>query len=229
MSDTNTDAMGAAGPGRPSHKHSDNENVPLDNAGEPIEAGHAEAGGGPAGDGAPEGTPRPEEEIARLESEKSDLTDRLLRVVADMDNLRRRTEREMADARKYAVAKFAGDMLVVGDNLRRALEAVPAEQRESGDDTFKALIEGVEMTGREMDRLLEKNGVSRIEAMGQRFDPNRHQAMFEAPDPNVPAGTVVQVVQEGYAIGDRVLRAALVGVSRGGTAAREESSGTAAQ
>jgi molecular chaperone GrpE len=155
-------------------------------------------------------------EIARLEAEKADLTDRLLRVAADMENLRRRTERDLADARKYAVAQFAADMLVVADNLRRALEAVPEGLRESGDEGAKALIEGVEMTAREMARLLEKNGILRINAKGERFDPHRHQAMFEAPDASVPAGTVVEVVQDGYQIGDRVLRAALVGVSKGG-------------
>jgi molecular chaperone GrpE len=160
-------------------------------------------------------------EIERLEAEKADLTDRLLRLAADMDNLRRRTEREIADARKYAVSKFAGDMLVVGDNLRRAVEAVPADRRE-GDEATKALVEGVEMTEREMERLLEKHGVTRIEALGTRFDPHRHQAVFEVPDASVPEGTVVQVLQDGYAIGDRVLRAAMVGVSRGGPKPGEE-------
>ena len=153
-------------------------------------------------------------EIARLEAEKADLTDRLLRLAADMDNLRRRTERDVTDARKYALTKFAGDMLAVGDNLKRALDAVPAERRQSGDEAFSALIEGVEMTAREMERLLERNGITRIAAKGERFDPNRHQAMFELPDSSVPAGTVVEVVQDGYQIADRVLRAALVGVSK---------------
>jgi molecular chaperone GrpE len=155
-------------------------------------------------------------DVARLEAEKADLTDRLLRLAADMDNFRKRSEKEIADARRYAVAKFAGDMLVVGDNLRRALEAVPAEQRQAGEGALRALLDGVEVTEREMDRLLERNGVKRVASLGERFDPNRHQAMFEVPDSSVPAGTVVQVVQEGYQIGDRILRAALVGVSKGG-------------
>jgi molecular chaperone GrpE len=155
-------------------------------------------------------------EIERLETEKADLTDRLVRLAAEMDNLRKRTDRELTDARKYAVSKFAGDMLVVGDNLRRALSAVPADHRASADEAWKSLMEGVEVTEREMDRLLEKNGVTRITAIGERFDPHRHQAMFELPDPGMPSGTVAQVVQEGYQIGDRVLRAALVGVSKGG-------------
>jgi molecular chaperone GrpE len=159
-------------------------------------------------------------EVRRLEAEKADLTDRLVRVAAEMDNLRKRSERDVADARKYGAAKFAADMLVIGDNLRRALEAVPPEHRES-DEAFKALTDGVEMTEREMDRLLERNGVTRIKALGERFDPHRHQAMFEVPDASVAPGIVVQVVQEGYQIGDRVLRAALVGVSKGGAAANE--------
>lgn len=160
-------------------------------------------------------------DVQRLEAEKADLTDRLLRVAADMDNFRRRSERDIQDARKYAVAKFAGDMLTVADNLKRALSAVPAASHDSGDEAFKALLDGVEMTGREMDRLLEKNGIARIAAEGERFDPNRHQAMFEIPDPSVPAGTVAQVVQEGYTIGDRVLRAAMVAVSRDGPTAAQ--------
>jgi molecular chaperone GrpE len=158
----------------------------------------------------------PAAEIERLEAEKADLTGRLIRLAADMDNLRKRTERELADTRKYAVAKFAGDMLVVGDNLRRTLTAVPAERRQSGDEVLNALSEGVEMTEREMERLLERNGITRIAATGERFDPHRHQAMYEVSDPTKPAGTVVEVVQEGYQIGDRVLRAALVGVSKDG-------------
>lgn len=159
----------------------------------------------------------PSAEIERLEAEKADLTERLIRLAADMDNLRKRTERDAADARKYSVSKFAADMLVVGDNLSRALEAVPAERRQS-DEHLKALAEGVEVTAREMDRLLEKHGITPIAALGARFDPHRHQAMFEVPDASVAAGTVVQVVQEGYQIGDRVLRAAMVGVSKGGPA-----------
>jgi molecular chaperone GrpE len=157
-------------------------------------------------------------EVERLESEKADLTDRLLRLAAEMDNLRRRGERDMADARKYAITRFAADMLVVGDNLRRTLDAVPLERRAGMDAELKSLLEGVEMTQREMERLFEKHGITRIAAKGERFDPHRHQAMFEVPDPSAPAGTVVEVVQEGYAIGDRVLRAALVGVSRDGPA-----------
>jgi molecular chaperone GrpE len=154
--------------------------------------------------------------IARLETEKSDLTDRLLRVVAEMDNLRKRTEREVTDARKFSLARFAGDMLSVSDNLKRALDAVPPEARDTGDEALDALLAGVEMTGREMERMLEKNGVTRIAALGERFDPHCHQAMFEVPDESIPNQTVVEVVQDGYRIGERILRAAMVGIAKGG-------------
>ncbi|HSG94763.1 MAG TPA: nucleotide exchange factor GrpE [Afifellaceae bacterium] len=156
------------------------------------------------------------ETIARLEAEKGDLTDRLLRVVAEMDNLRKRTEREVTEARKFSLARFADDMLSVSDNLKRALDAVPPEARETHDEALDALLAGVEMTGREMERMLEKNGVTRIAALGERFDPHCHQAMFEVPDESVPSQTVVEVVQDGYRIGERILRAAMVGVAKGG-------------
>jgi molecular chaperone GrpE len=133
-----------------------------------------------------------------------------------MENLRKRTEREIADTRSYAISGFARDMLVATDNLSRALMVIPAEARETADGTLKSLIEGIEMTEREMQRLLQKNGVVPIIAEGEKFDPHRHQAMFEVPDPSVPEGTVVQVVQAGYAIGERVLRPAMVGVAKGG-------------
>ncbi|MGQ7790803.1 nucleotide exchange factor GrpE [Faunimonas sp. B44] len=154
------------------------------------------------------------ETVARLEGEKADLTDRLVRVAADLDNFRKRSEREIGDARKYAVTKFAADMLTVADNLARALENVTEEAK--AEPAVASLVEGVEMTAREMERLLGRHGVEVIAAMGERFDPHRHQAVFEVPDASVPAGTVVQVMQPGYMIGDRVLRAAMVGVSKGG-------------
>ncbi|NBN64982.1 nucleotide exchange factor GrpE [Microvirga tunisiensis] len=151
-----------------------------------------------------------------LKAENAELKDRALRVMAEMENLRRRTEKEIKDVRQYAVAGFARDMLTVSDNLRRALEALPADARESADAGLTALIEGVEMTERELLNQLDKHGVKKLDPMGQKFDPNFHQAMFEVPNPNVPNNTVVQVVQAGYAIADRVLRPALVGVAKGG-------------
>jgi molecular chaperone GrpE len=157
--------------------------------------------------------------VAQLEAEKIDLKEKLLRTLADMENLRRRTEREVADARTYAVANFARDMLTVADNFQRAIGSVPADSRAGGDPAFKALIEGIELTEREMLKTLERYGVRRIDPQGERFDPNLHQAMFEVPNPDVPSGTVVQVVQTGYVIGERVLRPALVGVAKGGAKA----------
>ncbi len=151
-----------------------------------------------------------------LKAENNELKDRFLRLAAEMDNLRRRTDRDVKDAKSYSVAGFARDMLAVADNLRRALEAIPAEARAAGDQGLNALIEGVEMTERSMLSALERHGVKKIEAEGEKFDPNFHQAMFEVPNPNVPNNTVVQVVQAGFVIGERVLRPAMVGVAKGG-------------
>ena len=156
------------------------------------------------------------EAFLRLAAENEELKDRSLRVAAEMENLRRRTARDVSDARTYAVTNFARDMLAVSDNLRRALEAIPADALESGDAGFKALAEGVEMTERAMLSALERHGVKKLEPQGEKFDPNFHQAMFEVPNPEVPNNTVVQVVQSGYVIGDRVLRPAMVGVAKGG-------------
>jgi molecular chaperone GrpE len=144
------------------------------------------------------------------------LRDKALRTLAEMENLRKRTAREVADARTYGITGFARDVLGIADNLQRALDAVPAETRESADPMLKALIEGVELTERSLLNALEKNGVKKFDPSGEKFDPNFQQAMYEVPDASVPAGTVVQVVQAGYMIGDRVLRPALVGVAKGG-------------
>lgn len=161
----------------------------------------------------------PEAEVTPLEAmaaENAELKDRLLRAAAEMENLRKRTEREIADTRSYAIANFARDMLTATDNLSRALMMLPAEARENADASMTALIEGIEMTDREMQRLLQKNGVKPILAEGEKFDPHKHQAMFEVPNNDVPEGTIVQVVQAGFAIGDRVLRPSMVGVAKGG-------------
>jgi len=153
-----------------------------------------------------------------LRAENAELKDRVLRTHAEMENLRKRTERDVNDTRSYAIAGFARDMLSATDALSRALLVLPAEARESGDATTKSLIEGIELAEREMQRLLAKHGVKPIEAEGQKFDPHKHQAMFEVPDSSRPEGTVVQVVQTGFAIGERVLRPAMVGVAKGGAA-----------
>lgn len=154
--------------------------------------------------------------LEALRSENADLKDRALRTMAEMENLRRRTEKEIKDARQYAVSSFARDMLTVSDNLRRALEVLPEDDRKNADAGIASLIEGVEMTERDLLNQLEKNGVKKLTPEGQKFDPNFHQAMFEVPNTDVPNNTVVQVVQAGYIIGERVLRPAMVGVSKGG-------------
>jgi len=154
-----------------------------------------------------------------LAKEAAELRDKVLRTLAEMENLRKRTTREVADARVYAISGFARDVLDIADNLQRALDAVPAEAKAAADPGLKALIEGVELTERSLLNTLEKNGVKKFDPAGEKFDPNFQQAMYEVPDPSVPAGTVVQVVQAGYTIGDRVLRPALVAVSKGGAKA----------
>jgi molecular chaperone GrpE len=153
--------------------------------------------------------------FARIEAERDDLKDKLLRTLADMENLRRRTEREIADAKAYAVTSFARDMLGAADNLRRAQESLPDAARSTEEPALKALIEGVDLTERDLLKTLERHGVRKIEPLGEKFDPNMHQAMFEAPDAEVAKGLVSKVVQSGYKIGERVLRPALVGVSAG--------------
>ncbi len=154
--------------------------------------------------------------IEALNAENGQLKDRVLRTLAEMENLRRRTEREVADAKTYGVTSFARDMLTVVDNLARALEHFPPEARASADPSIRSMVEGVELTARDVEAVLSRHGVKKLDPEGQKFDPNFHQAIFEAPDETVPAGTVSQVVQSGWTIGDRVLRPAMVGVSKGG-------------
>jgi molecular chaperone GrpE len=154
--------------------------------------------------------------VAVLEAQVAELRDKFLRAVAETENVRKRAEREIADERVYGVTGFARDILVVADNLVRTLDAVAAEARSSAEGPLKALLEGVELTDRELQKALAKNGIRRIDPQGEKFDPNFHQAVFEVPDANVPAGMVAQVIQPGYAIGSRVLRPAMVGVSKGG-------------
>ena len=164
-------------------------------------------------------------QFAKLQAERDDLKDKLLRTLAEMENLRRRTEREIADAKAYAVTSFARDMLGSSDNLRRALESLPADAMKTADAAVKALHEGVELTERELLKTLERHGVRRIDPQGEKFDPNLHQAMFEAPDATIAKGLVSKVVQIGYKIGERVLRPALVGVSAGAPKAPDAPAG----
>src|SRR6478735_5308422 len=162
----------------------------------------------------------PEEgSVEALTREVAEARDKMLRTLAEMENLRQRTRREVSDAKTYGITGFARDVLDIADNLQRALDAVPAEARAAADPGLKALIEGVELTERSLLNALEKNGVKKFDPTGEKFDPNFQQAMYEVPDPSVPAGTVVQVVQAGFTIGERVLRPALVAVSKGGAKA----------
>ncbi len=153
--------------------------------------------------------------IESLKSENEELKDRLLRTMAEMENLRRRTEREKADTAKYVISNFARDVLNIGDNIQRAIDSVPSGSEEE-IPALKGLLEGVEMTERELINMLERYDITRLDAKGEQFDPNKHQAMYEVPNDEVEAGTCVDVVQAGYMIGERVLRPALVGVSKGG-------------
>jgi molecular chaperone GrpE len=155
--------------------------------------------------------------VETLARENAEHKDRLLRTLAEMENLRKRTDREVSDMRQYGIASFARDVLAVADNMERALEALDGELRESANPGVKALLDGVELTERELLKVLDKHGVKQFEPKkGDKFDPNLHQAMYELPDPSQPAGTVAQVVQPGYMIGERMLRPALVGVAKGG-------------
>lgn len=160
--------------------------------------------------------PEPFTELENLYAENASLKDKLLRAMAEAENVRRRAEREVADAKLYGAANFAREMLALADNLRRAAESVPAEARAGLDPAAAAIVEGLEVTERDFLARLARFGVKRIEAEGVRFDPNLHEALYEIPDEAQPAGTVAQVVEQGYMIGDRVLRPAKVGVTRGG-------------
>ncbi|HZK90146.1 MAG TPA: nucleotide exchange factor GrpE [Stellaceae bacterium] len=161
----------------------------------------------------------PEERAAALEAGLAEVQDKLLRALAETENVRRRAQRERADAEKYGFAKFAGDLLSVADNLRRALDSLP--EAEARDDRTKGLLAGVAATERELLAAFERHGLKRVDPKGERFDHNFHQAVFEAENTGRPAGTVVEVLQPGYMLQDRLLRPAMVGVAKGGGAAAE--------
>jgi molecular chaperone GrpE len=150
--------------------------------------------------------------IAALEEEVAAAKQEVLYALADTQNVRRRLEKELADARAFAATGFARDILSVADNLARALDAIPADLRD--DERFKGLVTGLEATGRELESVLGKNGVQRFVSVGETLDPNRHQAMIELPSHEVAPGIILQEMQAGYMIKDRLLRPALVGVAR---------------
>jgi molecular chaperone GrpE len=155
-------------------------------------------------------------EIAALKEEAGQSKDRLLRLAAEMDNLRKRLEREKAEATLYAATNFARELLAVADSMGRALHLVSDQAREQADEVTKSLLAGIELTERDLLNVFAKHNITRMEPLGQKFDPHMHQAMFEVPSSSEVPGTVVEVVQDGYAIGDRCLRPALVGVAKAG-------------
>ncbi len=195
-------------------------------AGEPIagEQGGVAQGGGEGSAATGEASPPQSETgvLAELRAENAALKDRLLRALAEAENVRRRAERDLGDARQYAVTRFARDLLPVADNMERAMASAHIEAHR-GEGLVKALIEGVDLTGKELLRVLEKHGVRKLVPVGEHFDPNFHEALFEVPDPAVPDGTVSQVVEPGYAIGTRPLRPAKVGIARGGPSGKSPS------
>jgi molecular chaperone GrpE len=178
-------------------------------ANDPVAQNEGEA---PVAAAAPELVPA-EQVTAALEA-AAEFKDKHLRLLAEMENLRRRTAKEVDDARQYGISRFAGDVLAVADNMHRALATLDEEVRASADAKLISLIEGVELTERELHKTLEKNGVKKFTPQGEKFDPNLHQAMYEVPNSDVPAGHVAQVIQSGYMLGERMLRPALVGVSK---------------
>lgn len=157
-------------------------------------------------------------DLAAITAERDELQEKLLRALADMDNLRKRLQRERDEAVKYAAAAFARDLLPVADNLLRALAAVPEEKRQEGSEFLRKLVEGVELTLNELLAIFERHGIRRYNPEGEKFDPHLHEAMFEVADSNAETGTIVNVVQDGYMHHDRVLRPARVGVARNGDA-----------
>lgn len=189
------------------------EAAPADDAPQPPEGAPVEdaAKDDPGSDGAEPGDPA---------AEIAELKDRLLRAVAETENLRKRAAREREEAARYAIAGFARDVLGVADDMARALGGPPESAREAPD--AKALVEGLELTRRNLDAALERHGIARIDPAGEPFDPNLHEAMFEVDAPGAAPGSVVQVVEAGYRIHDRLLRPARVGVARRAAPPEEE-------
>ena len=178
-----------------------------------------EAAPGPAEDAANNNVAEPDDtsadaRLVALEAELAEQKDRLLRALAETENTRRRAQREREDASKYAISGFARELLSATDNLRRAVESLP--ESEVRDERTRSLLAGVAATERELLSAFERNGIRRIDPKGERFDHNFHQAIYEVERPDIPAGTVVEVLQPGYVLHDRLLRPAMVGVAKGG-------------
>ena len=201
-------------------ENTENENSETENPEVDLSAEHtsdqetAPESGAPLEEETAPAEETPNEQLVIAVAEITDLKDRLLRAVAETENLRRRSEREKADAANYAMTAFARDLLSVGDNLRRALDSIPAET-DLGDNA-KTLVEGIEMTERELSNMLERHNIKKIDPLGEKFSYDLHQALFEVPDTSKEDGTIIQVMQVGFVIKDRLLRPAMVGVAKGG-------------
>jgi molecular chaperone GrpE len=156
--------------------------------------------------------------LTAMTAERDQLKDQLLRALADTENMRRRSEREAANVRKYGHTPFARDLVGAIDNLARVVESAP-ENLDQADETVKSLITGIQLSWTELQSVIEKHGIKRVEPLGEKFDYNLHQAMFEVPTNDQPSGMVLEVVQHGYVLHDRLLRPAMVGVSKAGDAA----------
>lgn len=198
---------------RSDHTPENNADAPQPGA-EPAAAATPPPEQEPANEAAEQAAPTVIDELAAAKAEAAELKDQLLRALAETENVRRRAQRDREDAQKFAISNFARDLLPVADNLRRALEAVSPEAL-ANDEALKSLVTGVEMTERQLATAFEKHGLTRIDPLGQKFDSNLHQAMFEVPGSDKPHGTVVEVLQAGYVLHDRLLRPAMVGVAKG--------------
>ena len=175
--------------------------------------------------GSQSGGRTPHDVIVALQAEVAEYKDKWLRAHADIDNVRKRTEREKEEIAKYAVTRLARDIITVGDNFQRAIDAVPAEAADK-DPVLKSFLDGVTLTERELLKALERHGIQRQQPMNEPFNPHLHQAVMEVPRTDVPEGTIVQVFQPGFLIEDRVLRPAMVGVAKGGPKAANGSDGS---
>jgi molecular chaperone GrpE len=196
---------------------------------DPERAGSTPAQPGAGAQSAPAGEPastHPDDALAALRAEAAELKDRLLRAHAEVENIRKRSEREKEETAKYAVTRFARDIVNVGDNFQRAIDAVPAGAAEQ-DAALKSFLEGVTMTERELLNVLERYGIKRVQPINEPFNPHLHQAVMEIQRTDVPAGTVVQIFQAGFTIEDRVLRPAMVAVAKGGPKPAQAPDGSA--
>ena len=169
----------------------------------------------PVAEAATEGAKSLQEIVAALQAEVGDLKDTWLRAHAEVDNIRKRAEREREEAAKYSIATLARDIVAVGDNLQRAIVSVQAGAAEK-DPALKSFLEGVTMTERELLNALDRHGIRRVQPLNEQFNPHLHQAVAQVPRTDVPSGTIVEVYQAGYMLEERVLRPAMVGVAQGG-------------